>query len=312
MARPRLRSPIAKRVLVYGSLCLFAWWAWSTYGLKSMGRGPVALDVPRAPFAKVVSLDKVWLLGLGDSVITGFGSDGRGLFPLLLGQVDDDPLQLNLKQVYPKIEHLNLAQNSTTTAMHVATVRAYQRQLQSLNALALVVLSTGGIDLIHDYGRGAPRDGALYGSPAENLPADRQRFAARLDQLMRELQASLPAGLEVYLQTIYDPTDGVGDIENVSPLLRLIRPLPRWPAGLAYLTAWNEEIRALPQRFPFVRVVDVHKVFLGHGIHCDDPANPHYDARDPSYWYYWNLEDPNVRGYDAIRRAYLRTWAAKR
>lgn len=87
-------------------------------------------------------------------------------------------------------------------------------------------------------------------------------------------------------------------------------PPPRWRAGLAQLTAWNEEIRALEKRFPFVRIVDVHKVFLSHGIHCDDRANPHYDPRDPTYWCYWNLKDPSVRGYDAARRAYLRTWAA--
>jgi len=55
--------------------------------------------------------------------------------------------------------------------------------------------------------------------------------------------------------------------------------------------------------------VDVHDIFLGHGIHCRDKSNPHYDAKDPGYWYYWNLEDPNVRGYDAIRRAYLKKWA---
>ncbi|HUT13256.1 MAG TPA: hypothetical protein VMY42_22395 [Thermoguttaceae bacterium] len=26
---------------------------------------------------------------------------------------------------------------------------------------------------------------------------------------------------------------------------------------------------------------------------------------DPHYWYAQNLEDPNVRGYDAIRRLFL-------
>ncbi|MBC8117927.1 MAG: hypothetical protein H7062_26345 [Candidatus Saccharimonas sp.] len=33
--------------------------------------------------------------------------------------------------------------------------------------------------------------------------------------------------------------------------------------------------------------------FLGHGIHCTH------------YWYWDNLEDPNDRGYDAIRRLFL-------
>jgi len=54
-----------------------------------------------------------------------------------------------------------------------------------------------------------------------------------------------------------------------------------------------------------VHLVDVHKVMLGHGIHCRHHDNPNYHEDDPTYWYYFNLEDPNRRGYDAIRRAFL-------
>jgi len=32
---------------------------------------------------------------------------------------------------------------------------------------------------------------------------------------------------------------------------------------------------------------------------------PTYDSDDPYYWYGSNLEDPNDRGYDAIRRLFL-------
>jgi hypothetical protein len=49
----------------------------------------------------------------------------------------------------------------------------------------------------------------------------------------------------------------------------------------------------------------VHAVFLGHGIHCDQPWRATYQSRDPGYWLYGNLEDPNDRGYDAIRRLIL-------
>lgn len=310
MDRGKLTRAMGKRVLVYGGLVLLGWWGWATYVVQPMGSGPVALEVARGPFQKVLSQEKVYLIGMGDSVITGFGSEGRGLFPLLLGKVADDPLQLNLKQVYPKIDYINLANNSTTIAMHVETARVYRGQMLALDAPAIVVLSTGGIDLIHNYGKGEPHDGALYGSPRENLPRDRKLFAERLGKLMGEIKDSFPKGVEVYVQTIYDPTDGVGDIEHVSAALRAVRPLPHWEAGIAYLDAWNEEIMALEKAFPFVHVVDVHGIFLGHGIHCRDKSNPHYDPKDQGYWYYWNLEDPNVRGYDAIRRGYLRKWAA--
>ena len=45
--------------------------------------------------------------------------------------------------------------------------------------------------------------------------------------------------------------------------------------------------------------------FLGHGAHCAEPWREHYDSEDPHYWYYANIEDPNDRGYDAIRRLFF-------
>ncbi len=36
------------------------------------------------------------------------------------------------------------------------------------------------------------------------------------------------------------------------------------------------------------------------------PAGPSVHM-DPYYWFYDNVEDPNDRGYDAIRRAFLNT-----
>jgi len=54
-----------------------------------------------------------------------------------------------------------------------------------------------------------------------------------------------------------------------------------------------------------VHLVDLHTAFLGHGIHCTQFWAKHYNSRDPHYWYHVNLEDPNERGYDAIRRLFL-------
>jgi hypothetical protein len=44
---------------------------------------------------------------------------------------------------------------------------------------------------------------------------------------------------------------------------------------------------------------------MGHGIHCLQFWREHYHADDPHYWYFDNLEDPNDRGYDALRRLFL-------
>ena len=49
----------------------------------------------------------------------------------------------------------------------------------------------------------------------------------------------------------------------------------------------------------------MHDAFLGHGIHCRQWWRQHYRSSDPTYWYGKNLEDPNERGYDALRRVFL-------
>jgi hypothetical protein len=52
--------------------------------------------------------------------------------------------------------------------------------------------------------------------------------------------------------------------------------------------------------------VPIYRAFLGHGIHCTQFWRSVYCSDDPHYWFYVNLEDPNPRGYDAIRRVFLR------
>jgi hypothetical protein len=85
-----------------------------------------------------------------------------------------------------------------------------------------------------------------------------------------------------------------------------VQGLPPWPDAVRALALWNRHIaEAAAERPDFVHLVDLHGPLLGHGIHCRDRDNPHYRADDPHHWYYYNLEDPNERGYDAIRRLFL-------
>jgi hypothetical protein len=75
--------------------------------------------------------------------------------------------------------------------------------------------------------------------------------------------------------------------------------------GLRILAAYNDVIGGCVQTHTNVHLVDLYSTFLGHGIHCSQFWSRHYDSRDPHYWYYLNLEDPNERGYDAVRRLFL-------
>ncbi len=166
-----------------------------------------------------------------------------------------------------------------------------------MKTLGFVVITTGGNDLIHNYGRTPPRKQAMYGATMEQATPWVEQFGERLETIVSELESRFPGGCHIFLADIYDPTDGVGDISRAG--------LPAWPDGMKVLAAYNDAIRACAKKHTSVHLVGFHDAFLGHGIHCRQPWAKHYDRKDPHYWYYTNLEDPNERGYDAIRRLFL-------
>ncbi len=141
----------------------------------------------------------------------------------------------------------------------------------------------------------------MYGATWEQALPWIEGFGQRLETIISGINERFPGGCHIFLANIYDPTDGVGDIKRAG--------LPPWPDGLKILRAYNEMINRCTVAHPNVHIIDVHQAFLGHGIHCAEFWSRHYHARDPHYWYYYNLEDPNERGYDAIRRLFLNEMA---
>lgn len=258
--------------------------------------------VPMEPFQRVWSTNKVVLLGLGDSVTAGFGATAGHSYLELLVQNDDsaykDMAGRELKRVFPRLEPLNRALSGTTSQEHIKVVIP-RLPTFSNDVKGIIVLTTGGNDLIHDYGRSAPRDGAMYGCTYEQAKRWSQLFQARLEAILDGVKSKFPGGCEIFLANIFDPTDGVGDLENSN------LKLPRWPEGLKALALFNGILAEASHKQSHVHLVDFHSHFLGHGIHHRDRRNPHYRKDDPRYWYFDNLEDPNDRGYDAIRRLFL-------
>ena len=268
------------------------------------GKGPAGPAVARERFAKPWSDRATLLVGFGDSVTAGFGSTpGHSYFDRLLQNPPDewgDMKGICLRTVLPNLTASNRAVNGSTSFQHLEKIRAMPPSGPDVRAI--VVMTTGGNDLIHDYGRTPPRDGAMFGASWNEAQPWVASFENRLDEMLRLLQEKFPGGCDVFLGNIFDPTDGVGDISNAG--------LPAWPDGLRLLTAYNEVIERVSKRHEHVHLVDSRGVLLGHGIHCTERSAKYYDARDPHYWYYSNLEDPNDRGYDAIRRAFLNEIAA--
>jgi hypothetical protein len=201
-----------------------------------------------------------------------------------------------LTAVFPRLTVTNLSVSGSVSRHHLED-QVLPLPVQSADLSGIVVITTGGNDIIHSYGRAPPRECAMYGATLAQAEPWIRNFRQRLDEMMTTIRGRFPGGCAVFLANIYDPTDGTGDPGTSG--------LPEWPDGLEILGRYNTIIADCAARHDHVHLVDIRSPFLGHGIHCTKPWLPHYRWRDPTYWYHVNIEDPSDRGYDAIRRLFL-------
>lgn len=274
-------------------------WKFFVY-LRPVGSGPAGPPVDRTEFATEWSSQPVVLLGLGDSVTQGLGaSPGKSYFQRLVTNPADefDDLQgINLRRVLPNLEARNISISGMTS------IECVDYQLPKLEpypeeVFGAVVITVGGNDVIHNYGRTPPREGAMYGVPLDQLGDWPANFNDRLDTIAARVRETFPGGCHIFIADIYDPTDGDSDTQYAG--------LPAWAEGSSVLNAWNDVIHNFAKRHDDISLVEMRAAFLGHGIHCVQFWHHAYRADDPTYWYWDNLEDPNDRGYDAIRRLFL-------
>ncbi len=267
---------------------------------RPVGTGPAGPGLSRDHFKKPWSSRPVLFLGMGDSVTAGFGArKGLSYFDLLATNPPSefpDLGEISLADLFPNLRSTNMALSGSTSLQHLK-LQLSKLPRQSEETLGVIVLTTGGNDIIHNYGRTAPHEGAMYGATFENAKPWIANFELRLDQILTNFQQLFPGGCHVFLANIYDPTDGVGDAEKAG--------LPAWKDGRQILNAYNKIINKSAAKHSFVHLVNIHDEFLGHGIHCTQFWRTAYRNKDPHYWYHENLEDPNERGYDALRRLFL-------
>lgn len=264
------------------------------------GNGPAGPTVSASLFQTDWTDRPVQVLGLGDSITAGFGAKpGHAFFARLIENPPDefeDMRNVCLKTVLPNLTFQNHAVNGSTS------IECLARQLPDLKAqppevFGIVVLTTGGNDIIHMYGRIPPVEGAMYGATVEQARPWIANYENRLDEIVAGIGRLFPGGFRIFLANIYDPSDGLGDPSKGG--------LPPWPDVLKILDAYNGVIARCAEKHDTVELVDIHKVFLGHGVACRQFWGPHYDSSDPHYWYFANIEDPNDRGHDAVRRVFL-------
>ena len=265
------------------------------------GKGPAGPNVPSEPFRHIWSEQKVLLLGIGDSITDGFGARiGFSYFDRLIkNPAGDSPDMLgkNMSLVFPNLESRKIAVSGSNSFDHISKIRALQPQPPDV--LGIVVITTGGNDLIHNYGHKPPVEGAMYGATLEQAKPWIDNFRKRLDEMITQLKEKLPGGCQIFLATIYDPSDGTGDS------IAWLTGLPAWPDGEKILDAYNKILADCATKYDYVHQVDMRAAFLGHGIHCRKFWIKSYRWGDPTYWYYLNIEDPSERGYDAVRRLFL-------
>ncbi len=298
--RPRRRRRMIKLLAVGGLLVAAGLFYRHYWFARPIGSGPAGPPVTAQPFQQAWTERPVLLLGIGDSVTAGLGASHVDLsyFSRLARNPKGEFTEMKgrcLAAVIPSLTTKNIAVSGSNSIQHLVQIE--DLEAHDVDVMGIVVMTTGGNDLIHWYGRGKPREGAMYGATLQQAQPWIASFEKRLMKMIDLLEKKFPGGCAIFLGDIYDPTDGVGDAPSVF--------LPNWKDGLSIHAAYNKVIHRCAQQRESVHLVPIHETFLGHGSHCTQFWQPNYRREDPCYWYFYNIEDPNDRGYDALRRIFL-------
>jgi hypothetical protein len=180
----------------------------------------------------------------------------------------------DLSTRYPGITFRNLA----TTGATIGDVFGEQlMELEESEEPTLVSLTLGGDDLFS----------AFASKPGASLQAGIVRDIAQAwDLVVDRILETRPNAL-VLATTVYDPSDGTGDIPGVLSGTKL---------PVAMIEALNAHIRTAAAREPRAVLADVHAHFLGHGATVPEEER-----------WYWRraMLEPSAQGAHEIRRVWL-------
>jgi lysophospholipase L1-like esterase len=235
------------------------------------------------PAARVERFYKHYV-GLGDSISIDEYAGGPGWGAISLFYQNKDEIYpewkgRDLRSRYPGIDFHSLAADGATSTS------VAEEQLPALppgnDDPTIVTLTIGGNDFLSLLGSGRVMDREMV-----------DRFRLNLSKILKGLRGRYPNGT-IILGTIYDPTDGVGDLD-----------MPQVDVQEAYglFYAFNKAVLDIGGSYG-ATIADIYSHFLGHGSHHGDPKNPHYCSEDPSSWYVQEIE-PNARGAHEVRRLF--------
>lgn len=179
----------------------------------------------------------------------------------------------DLRTLYPGITFERRRDDLTADGAVIGDVlRSQIPQLPAGDERTLVTLTIGGNDLLSSIGRrDAPPD--LAGALLE-----------RLSTILGEIRKALPYAL-ILLGTVYDPSDGTETLYG-----------QHLPQEARWLDQYNAGIRKMAAKIEEVRLADIHRHFMGHGM-----------SAAPEDRWYWNrsIIEPSARGASEVRRLWL-------
>src|SRR5258708_2990123 len=158
---------------------------------RPIGSGPAGPPVPREAFARQWTYRDVLLVGLGDSVTAGFGARrGYGYFDRLVANPLNESADMKglcLSTVLPHLRATNLSA-SGSVSLELLENKLPRLPVAGINTLGLIVITTGGNDFIHNYGRTPPREQAMYGATMEQASPWIKNFELRLKTVIANLK----------------------------------------------------------------------------------------------------------------------------
>ncbi|HEY3052080.1 MAG TPA: SGNH/GDSL hydrolase family protein [Thermoanaerobaculia bacterium] len=210
-------------------------------------------------------------IALGDSIsIDDYpqhetGRSGLGAASLFYRNDDEywpEFRRRDLSTLRPGTTFLNLTADGATTD---DVLRA---PLPHVNEEAIVTVTAGGNDMLMHLRAPHP--------PAQLV----EGMIERIERILQRLEAH-----RVFLGTVYDPSDGTNMLYG-----------ERLDREAQWLAQFNDAIRRIAVSRKNVRLIDIHRHFLGHGITAP--------VRERWYWSELIFE-PNARGASEVRRLWL-------
>ena len=218
-------------------------------------------------------------LALGDSISIDLypAADAERRFP---GQFSTDALGAvsllvkNDDKLWPELRGRGLGIPVTDLTADGATTESLLRQVERIepgDAPTLVTITAGGNDLLGHIGSRGP-------SP---VPQIFERLSTAVARVLEKRPNAT-----VLLGTVYDPSDGTNVLDGRGRLDR----------EAEWLADYNDRIRKLARTDERLRLADIHKHFLGHGLTA--PLEERWYLRE-------SIIEPSARGASEVRRVWL-------